>query len=72
MLEENWLTVQVFRRCKPQWLGTLKPVYAGIASTEIESACRLLKVPPDSWDEISEGVQVMEQATAAAYRERTR
>lgn len=72
VLEENWLSVQVFQRCKPDWIGAMKPVYAGIAATEMESVCRLLGIPTESWPEVSEGVRVMTDAVAKEFKERSR
>ncbi|MCR6661824.1 MAG: DUF1799 domain-containing protein [Luteimonas sp.] len=63
VLEDNWIAVQVFRNCKPEWLtGMHAPFYAGISSQEIESTARLLGVATDDQDLIA-CVRLMEEET---------
>lgn len=72
---ENALAVQVFMQCLPTAIPHLRPVgmtvvsgvwWVGIASTEIESTLRLLRIPPKKWPELAESVQVMSPVWAAA------
>ena len=67
---ENWNAVMVFRRCRPSWLtGMHAPLYDGIPALEIESAIRLLQIPPQDQPEILACVDVMVAATRSAYSE---
>lgn len=72
---ENMETVKAYGRC--QWeievagmSGTI--IYKGIAAQEIESACRLLRIPPGRWEEVSQGVRVMANAAGPVLNRKNR
>lgn len=72
MLEANWLTVQVYRTCIPQWItGMHKPVYQGLPATEIEAAVRLWRVPADDYDDLLAGLRVMTGIASEIHNART-
>lgn len=52
--------MQVFRRCKPQWItGMHRPIYSGISAQEIESAARLMRLPEAEYPDLLDGIAVM-------------
>lgn len=70
---ENMQAVKVYCRC--QWevevagmSGTI--VHKGITAQEIEAACRLLRIPPGRWEEVSQGVRVMANAAGPILNKR--
>lgn len=69
---DNWTIVNVFLNC--QWtllVGMDGGHYQGISSTEVESVCRLLRVPRAERETVLRGVRLMAGAAAAILNERT-
>ncbi|MBM9913976.1 DUF1799 domain-containing protein [Stenotrophomonas lactitubi] len=70
VLESNWDTVRVFRRCRPRWItGFHAPVYDGIEAAELHHAIVLLDIPPSDVPSLLDGVDVMVGATRQARSE---
>lgn len=71
MLEENWNTVQVFVRCRQEYVTSMAGAFAlGFNAREVESGCRLAGVSIDEWPEVSEHVQHMGGIAAAVLNDR--
>ena len=65
MLEENWNTVQVFLRCKQDWVVGAASAHAnGFTALEIQAACHLAQIPPDTWPDVSDQVAAMGRIAA--------
>lgn len=68
---ENWTTASVFLEC--QWTivaGFGGAFYQGIATSEIESACRMLAVAKDERKQVLTDVRLMAKAAAAVLNEK--
>lgn len=73
MLEENWDTVQVFQRCAQHYLvGMAGYAALGFSATEIASGCRLYRLPPRRWPDVSAQVLHMGRIAAGVMNERKR
>lgn len=60
VLEENWDAVQVFIRCRQEYVADMAGAFAlGFNAREVESACRLAGIAPDRWPEVSTQAQQM-------------
>lgn len=67
---ENWPAAQVFERC--EWtvhVGMSKPYYQGISPSEIESVCRLMRIPVADWTYVLDSVRLMANAAAPILNE---
>jgi hypothetical protein len=71
VLAENWDTVQVFTRCRQTWAAGMGGAFAqGFSALEIEAACRLARVEPDTWPEVSDQVHEMGRIAAEELNSR--
>lgn len=71
MFEENWDAVQVFTRCRQDYIAGMSGAFAlGFNAREVESGCRLAGVAIDEWPEVSEHVQHMGGIAAAVLNDR--
>lgn len=62
---EHMQTVIVFTHCQPGLVAGLGGVvWQGVSCTEVESACRMLRVSPSAWPTVLDGVQRMAQIVA--------
>lgn len=70
VLDSNWDTVRVFRRCRPRWItGFHAPVYDGIEASELHHAVRLLGIARSEVPALLDGIDVMVSATREARSE---
>lgn len=60
MLEENWDAVQVFTRCRQDYIAGMTGAFAlGFSGVEVQAGCRLAGLSRRAWPEVSEQVQQM-------------
>ncbi|MBN8885903.1 MAG: DUF1799 domain-containing protein [Rudaea sp.] len=67
---ENWPAAQVFERC--EWtvhIGMSKPYFQDISSREIESVCRLMRIPVADRAFVLDSVRLMANAAAPILNE---
>ncbi|MEO5626922.1 MAG: DUF1799 domain-containing protein [Dokdonella sp.] len=68
---KNWTIAHVFECC--QWtvhIGMAGGFWMGISGQEIDSVCRLQKVPRDEWHEVLLGVRLMASKAAPVMNEK--
>lgn len=71
MLEENWSAVQVFVRCRQEYVAGMASAHAlGFNAREVESACRLAGIATDQWPEVSDQVLHMGGIAATVLNDR--
>lgn len=71
VLSENWDAVQVFTRCRQEYMPAGGGAHAlGLSALEIDAALRLSGVPAERWPEISDQVLHMGKVAAQALNER--
>lgn len=73
VLEENWDTVQVFTRCRQDYVAVgIAGVHAlGFNAREVESGCHLAGLAPERWPEVSDQVLKMGCIAAEALNNRS-
>ena len=71
VLDENWDAVQVFIRCRQEYVAGMNGAFAiGFNAREVEAGCRLAGVRRARWPEISEDVLAMAGVAAEVLNAR--
>lgn len=69
---EGWTAAQVFLACEWTFIPTFggPPIRIGIANVEIESVCRLHRIPPRDRREVAWLIRAMANAAAPVLNEK--
>ncbi len=71
VLEENWDTVQVFQLCQQTWCVSMAGAIAiGFCAREVESACRVARIPARKLTATAIDVREMGRVAAEALNSR--
>lgn len=72
VFEENWEAVQVFTRCRQDYIASMAGAHAlSFSALEIDAGCRLVGVAAARLPEVSEHVREMGVIAARALNERS-